>query len=322
MRNHTATHLLHAALRETLGTHVRQAGSSVRPDKLRFDFTHGARLTPEELEQVERMVNDWIKASAPVRAMEMARDEAVALGAMALFGEKYGEWVRMVEVEDVSRELCGGTHVANTAEVGIFKVTGEGSSASNVRRIEAVTGPAAIDWFMDRSDKLEEAGSLLGNPEDAVAGARRASERLAELERVNAKQEAQAAGGLADELIAAAEEVGNVSVVVASVGASADQKAMLDLADQIQQKLGTGAVVLGGADAGAGKVALVGSFSPAAVEAGLSAVEIVRGAAGDRRRWRGRAARGRPGGRPRSRKARRGARLRFRQRSGKHWAEA
>jgi alanyl-tRNA synthetase len=279
MRNHTATHLLHAALRATLGTHVRQAGSSVRPDKLRFDFTHGARLDPEELAQVERMVNDWIKASAPVRAMEMARDDAVALGAMALFGEKYGDWVRMVEVEDVSRELCGGTHVANTAEVGIFKVTGEGSSASNVRRIEAVTGPAAIDWFMERSERLDEAGEMLGNREDAVAGARRMSERLAELERTSAKQEAEAAGGLAEELIAGAESIGNLSVVVAPVGGGADQKAMLDLADQIQQKLGAGAVVLGGADAEAGKVALVGSFSPGAVEAGLSAVEIVRGAA-------------------------------------------
>jgi alanyl-tRNA synthetase len=115
MRNHTATHLLHAALRERLGTHVRQAGSAVRPDKLRFDFTHGQSLTPDELRDVEDRVNEWIKASAPVRWLEMERAEAEALGAMALFGEKYGEWVRVVEIEGVSRELCGGTHVANTA---------------------------------------------------------------------------------------------------------------------------------------------------------------------------------------------------------------
>ena len=145
MRNHTATHLLHAALRERLGTHVRQAGSAVRPDKLRFDFTHGAPLSPDELREVEDRVNEWIKASRPVRALEMSRAEAEALGAMALFGEKYGDWVRMVEVDDVSRELCGGTHVANTAEVGIFAIVSEGSSAANVRRIEALTGPAAID---------------------------------------------------------------------------------------------------------------------------------------------------------------------------------
>ena len=140
MRNHTATHLLHAALRERLGTHVRQAGSAVRPDKLRFDFTHGASLSAEEARDVEDRVNEWIKFSRPVRAMQMSRSEAEKLGAMALFGEKYGEWVRMVEVEEVSRELCGGTHVANTAEVGIFKIVSEGSSAANVRRIEAITG--------------------------------------------------------------------------------------------------------------------------------------------------------------------------------------
>ena len=166
MRNHTATHLLHAALRERLGTHVRQAGSSVRPDKLRFDFTHGSRLSTEELEAVEDRVNEWIKDSQPVRAIEMERAEAERLGAMALFGEKYGEWVRMVEVAEVSRELCGGTHVANTAEIGIFKLLSEGSSASNVRRIEALTGPAAIDFYRDRSATLERAGELLGNPSD------------------------------------------------------------------------------------------------------------------------------------------------------------
>jgi alanyl-tRNA synthetase len=115
MRNHTATHLLHAALRERLGTHVRQAGSAVRPDKLRFDFTHGAPLRPEETRGIEDRVNEWIKASRPVRALHMSRAEAEELGAMALFGEKYGDWVRVIEVDDVSRELCGGTHVDNTA---------------------------------------------------------------------------------------------------------------------------------------------------------------------------------------------------------------
>ena len=145
MRNHTATHLLHAALRERLGTHVRQAGSAVRPDKLRFDFTHGSPLSAEEVRAIEDRINGWVKASRPVRALEMARAEAEAMGAMALFGEKYGDWVRVVEVDEVSRELCGGTHVANTAEVGIVSLVSEGSSAANVRRIEALTGPAAID---------------------------------------------------------------------------------------------------------------------------------------------------------------------------------
>ena len=178
MRNHTATHLLHAALRARLGTHVRQAGSAVRPDKLRFDFTHGQGLSAEDIADVESRVNGWIKESRPVRWLEMGREEAEKLGAMALFGEKYGEWVRVVEVDEVSRELCGGTHVANTAEVGIFKIVSEGSSAANVRRVEALTGPAAIDWFQEREGDLREVGELLGAPQDPLAGARRAAESL------------------------------------------------------------------------------------------------------------------------------------------------
>ncbi|MFL5779823.1 MAG: alanine--tRNA ligase, partial [Thermoleophilaceae bacterium] len=142
MANHTATHLLHAALRERLGDHVRQAGSYVGPDKLRFDFTHGQKLSDSDAAAVEERVNEWIAANHRVRAIETSRKEAEAMGAMALFGEKYGDWVRMVEVEDVSRELCGGTHVAGTAEVGLFQLVTETSSAANVRRIEALTGPA------------------------------------------------------------------------------------------------------------------------------------------------------------------------------------
>ena len=154
MRNHTATHLLHAALRERLGTHVRQAGSYVGPDKLRFDFTHGERMSEADLRAVEERVNGWIAASRPVRAIETSLDEAKKLGAMALFGEKYGDWVRMVEVAEVSRELCGGTHVAGTAEVGLFHITNETSSASNVRRIEAVTGPEATRLFEQRTSPV------------------------------------------------------------------------------------------------------------------------------------------------------------------------
>jgi alanyl-tRNA synthetase len=276
MRNHTATHLLHAALRERLGDHVRQAGSAVRPDKLRFDFTHGHGLTPDELRDVSERVNGWIKASRPVRAMQMERAEAEAMGAMALFGEKYGDWVRVVEVDDVSRELCGGTHVANTAEVGIFTIVGEGSSAANVRRIEALTGPAAIDWFLERSSRLDEAGSLLGAPHDAVGGARRASERLAELERQVSEASRRDAGEAAEDLLAAAEGVAGVKVLTARAD-GADGRAMLDLAERVRSKLGEAAVVLGGADGE--KVILVASFSPGVVKRGLRAQETVREAA-------------------------------------------
>jgi alanyl-tRNA synthetase len=277
MRNHTATHLLHAALRGRLGTHVRQAGSAVRPDKLRFDFTHGAPLTPEEVRGIERDVNDWIKESRHVRAMQMERAEAERLGAMALFGEKYGEWVRVVEVEDVSRELCGGTHVANTGEVGIFKIVSEGSSAANVRRIEALTGPAAIDWFEERNARLEEAGELLGSPRDPVGAARRAAERLAELERRARETGAAEAGERAAALEREATPVNGIQVVVARGGDDADQRSLLELAGRIRSRLGDSAVVLGSASDG--KVALVAIFAKPAVERGLSAAEIVREAA-------------------------------------------
>ncbi|HSS05396.1 MAG TPA: alanine--tRNA ligase [Solirubrobacterales bacterium] len=277
MRNHTATHLLHAALRERLGDHVRQAGSAVRPDKLRFDFTHGQALAAEDLAAVEDRVNDWVKASRPVRWLEMERTEAEKLGAMALFGEKYGEWVRVVEVDGVSRELCGGTHVANTAEVGIFKIASEGSSAANVRRIEALTGPAAIDWFRHSEERLREVGELLGSPQDPLTGARRAAERLREAGQ-GAKQAAkQLLGDEAERLVGTAEDVGGLGVV-SSQAPIADQKQLLELANRVQSKLGgESAIALGGAEGS--KVGLVVLVSKGAVGRGLSAAAIVREAA-------------------------------------------
>jgi alanyl-tRNA synthetase len=277
MRNHTATHLLHAALRERLGDHVRQAGSAVRPDKLRFDFTHGHGLSPAELRGVEDRVNEWVKASAPVRWMNMARVDAEALGAMALFGEKYGEWVRVVEVDGVSRELCGGTHVANTAEVGIFKIVSEGSSAANVRRVEAVTGPAAIDWFRERDDQLREAGELLGNPQDPLGGARRAAEQLREAGAGAEQAQLQLLGEEAKRLVAAAADIGGVKVVVAAAELPG-QKELLDLANRVQSTLGgASALLLGGGEGD--KVALVSLVSEDAVGRGLSAAVLVREAA-------------------------------------------
>ncbi len=278
MRNHTATHLLHAALRERLGTHVRQAGSAVRPDKLRFDFTHGQALSAEELRDVEERVNEWVKASRPVRWMNTNREEAERLGAMALFGEKYGEWVRVVEVDGVSRELCGGTHVANTAEVGIFKISSEGSSAANVRRVEAITGPAAIDWFRAREAQLQEAGELLGNPQDPVAAARRAAEQLKEASAGAEKAQREQLGGEADELAGQAEELPGGGRLVTSVvkqSLQANPKQLLDLANRVQSKVEQPSVVVLAGEFG-GKAGLVALVSKDAVERGLSAGSIIR----------------------------------------------
>jgi alanyl-tRNA synthetase len=277
MRNHTATHLLHAALRERLGTHVHQAGSSVRPDKLRFDFSHGHALDAAEVAAIEDRVNGWIKASRPVRWLEMEREEAEKLGAMALFGEKYGEWVRVVEVDDVSRELCGGTHVANTAEVGIFKIVSEGSSSANVRRVEAITGPAAIDWFRRSESELREAGELLGNAQDPLGGARRAAEQLREAGAGAEAAQRQLLGEEAKRMAAGAEQIDGVEFVVAATEL-ADQKQLLEVANRVQSMLGGGAaLVLGGGEGE--KVALVSLAGPDALAKGLSAATLVREAA-------------------------------------------
>ena len=198
----------------------------MRPDKLRFDFTHGKALSPEEVREVEDRVNEWVKASRPVRWLNMARSEAEQLGAMALFGEKYGEWVRVVEVDGVSRELCGGTHVANTAEIGIFKVVSEGSSAANVRRIEALSGPAAIDWFREREAQLREAGELLGYPQDPLAAARRAAEQADEAGRGPSKAERQQLAEEAERLAGEANEAGGLELLAARA-ALADQRRFL-----------------------------------------------------------------------------------------------
>jgi alanyl-tRNA synthetase len=274
MRNHTATHLLHAALRERLGTHVRQAGSYVGPDKLRFDFTHGERLSPEDLAEVERLVGGWLASNHAVRAIETTRDEAERLGAMALFGEKYGERVRMVEIEDVSRELCGGTHVRTTSEIGLFHVTTETSSASNVRRIEAVTGPEAARLFQERTRMLDEIATRLKVPEpEVVKAVERLSARVKELER---KPRADAPKADADALAAEAEEAGGVRVLVKALP-DTDPSSLRDISDTVRQKLGDAVVMLGSATDG--RVHLVANVAPSVVERGVKAADLVKAAA-------------------------------------------
>jgi len=278
MANHTATHLLHAALRERLGTHVRQAGSYVGPDKLRFDFTHGARLSPDEVETLEERVNEWVSESRPVRAVTTTRPEAEALGAIALFGEKYGDWVRMVDVDEVSRELCGGTHVETTAAVGLFHILHETSSAANVRRIEAVTGPGGVEAFRTRTRELRALAARLKVPEhEVVAAVERLSEQVRELSRRGRETSRETAREAAEALVAGAAEVGGVRVVT-EVADAPDAAALLELSDRVRQALGDAAVVLGCAVDD--RAHLVATFGDAAVERGLDAGKVVREAAG------------------------------------------
>jgi alanyl-tRNA synthetase len=274
--NHTATHLLHAALRQTLGTHVRQAGSYVGPDKLRFDFTHGERLSAQEVRTVEDLVNGWILRNDPVRPITTTLKEAQAMGAMALFGEKYGDVVRMVQIGegDYSRELCGGTHVRSTAEIGVFKIVSEGSSASNVRRIEAVTGPEAVTLLRNHDGLIREAAAeLRTSPEQVPA-------KVADLQKAlkDASKRGGSSNGAVDvaALAGAAVEVDGVRVLTSAVEVG-DAKALLDATDRVKNAIGDAAIVLGAVTDG--KVALIASVAPALVERGLKAGELVKVAA-------------------------------------------
>jgi alanyl-tRNA synthetase len=260
-----------------LGTHVRQAGSAVRPDKLRFDFTHGKPVSAEELRAIEDQVNAWVLESHPVRAIHTNRARAEEMGAMALFGEKYGDEVRVIEVDGVSRELCGGTHVSTTSEIGVFKITSEGSSAANVRRIEALTGPAAVGMLRERDAALTKIASRLRTrPEDAARALEAQLERQAELER---ELKSGGAGRLeeqAGELAAQALEVGGLKVLAARCEAQGADE-LRDLSDRLKSSLGESAVVLGAA--ANGRPVMVASFTGGAVERGLSAADVVKDAA-------------------------------------------
>jgi len=256
MANHTATHLLHRALRDVLGEHVHQAGSAVRPDKLRFDFTHAQALTPEERVRVEAIVNARIFENHPVITFETAIDEARELGATMLFGEKYGDIVRVVEVKDVSRELCGGTHVRTTAEIGAFSILSEGSVGSGARRIEAVTSGEAYALLHARSRELDEVRS-----------------ELEQLRREQKRRPAAPEAGVDVEANVRAE--GGVNVIVQSVD-GLDADALLDLSDRFKQRHVPAAVVLGSQEDG--RVHLVANFDPSVAEK-VSATDVIRGAA-------------------------------------------
>ncbi|MFL9582314.1 alanine--tRNA ligase [Stenotrophomonas sp. AB1(2024)] len=260
--NHSATHLLHAALREVLGTHVHQKGSLVAPDRLRFDFSHFEPISARDLALIERRVNEQVRVNNAVEVHNMAMQEALDFGAMALFGEKYGENVRVLKMGDYSTELCGGTHVSRTGDIGLFKITSEGGIQSGVRRIEAVTGQGALDYVAHEEAQLAEAAALLGgNAGEVVDKIRQLGERQKKLEReLDALKAKQAAGATAD-LGAGAVEVKGVKILAARLEGF-DAKALREAIDRLKQQLGDTVIVLAGTQDG--KAALVAGVNGSA----------------------------------------------------------
>jgi alanyl-tRNA synthetase len=257
--NHSATHLLHAALRKVLGTHVEQKGSLVAADRLRFDFSHTQALSPEELRRVEDLVNAEIRENAPVETRVMALDDAVAAGAMSLFGEKYDSDVRVLSIGDFSMELCGGTHVKRAGDIGLFKITGESGVAAGVRRVEALTGRAAYEWVVHTDQVLRDIAALLrGSREDVDEKVHELVERSRRLEKEVQQLKSKLASGQGGDLTSRARDVGGVKVLAAQID-GADVRSLRDALDQLKSKLGSSVIVL--ASVQEGKVVLVAGVS-------------------------------------------------------------
>jgi alanyl-tRNA synthetase len=244
-QHHTGTHLLHAALRKVLGTHVMQAGSLVAPDHLRFDFSHGSAVKDREVDDIQDLVNEQVQRNVPVQRTTMDLDEALRAGAMALFGEKYGQRVCVVKIGDFSVELCGGTHLDATGQLGLLKIESEGAVASGVRRIEAVTGTAALDRIERKEQVLREAADLLKiGPMELPARLRKLLEEQKALERQLAEIEARQARTRAEDLVAAARAVQGVSVIAGRID-GLDPDALRSVADTLRDRLGSGVVCVG-----------------------------------------------------------------------------
>jgi len=275
--NHSATHLLHAALRAVLGPHVAQKGSLVAPDRLRFDFSHFQPLTPEELRRIEDMVNAEIRENHLADIRHMAYQDAIDFGAMALFGEKYGDEVRVLRMGDFSIELCGGTHVSRTGDIGLFKIVSEGGVAAGVRRIEALTGAAALDHVAEEESRLDAVADLLSaHGGDVVEKLRQLFDRQKRLERELESLKAKAATSATQDLAASAQDIGGVRVVSARVE-GLDAKALREAVDSLKQKLGDCVVLLAsGMD---GKLSLVAGVHGAALGR-VKAGELVAHVAG------------------------------------------
>jgi alanyl-tRNA synthetase len=280
-QHHTGTHLLHAALRKVLGTHIAQAGSLVAPDHLRFDFSHGAALRDPEVEQIEGLVNEQVQANVAVRHEEMDLNEALRAGALALFGEKYGSRVRVIRIGDFSVELCGGTHLDQTGQLGLFKVTTEGAVASGVRRVEAVAGPAALAAVARQERALREAAEILKiAPADVPQRLRQLVESQRALEKQLSELEGRLARGRADELVAQARQVNGIAVVAARLD-GLDADGLRAVVDRVRERLGSGVVFVGGV--AGGKVSLVSGVTKdlsARIHAGKLMQEVAKAAGG------------------------------------------
>lgn len=264
--NHSATHLLHAALRNVLGEHVTQKGSLVDPDKLRFDFSHFEALTPDQLHEIERQVNEQIRANTPVATELTDMEQAQEKGAMALFGEKYGDTVRVLSmgVDNYSVELCGGTHVSRTGDIGLLRITSESGISSGVRRIEAVTGQGALAWFDETERALRTVAKLVrGTRDSAVDKVQATVDRNRQLEKEVDQLKQKLASSAGTDLIGSAIDVNGLKVVVSELP-GADRKSLMETADQLKNKLGEGVVVLASVDSG--KVTLVAGVTKSATD--------------------------------------------------------
>jgi len=262
--NHSATHLLHAALRQVLGTHVQQKGSLVAAERLRFDFSHTQPVLPEELQRIEALVNATIRRNAPAETRVMALEEAVAAGAMSLFGEKYDSDVRVLSIGDFSMELCGGTHVERAGDIGLFKIVGESGVAAGVRRIEAVTGQAAYEYVVRTEQVVRDVATMLrGSRDDVDEKVRELVERSRRMEKEIQQLKSKLASGQSGDLSAQAKDIGGVKVLAAQVE-GADAKDLRDALDRSRSKLGSSVIVL--ASVKEGKVVLVAGVSADLVE--------------------------------------------------------
>jgi alanyl-tRNA synthetase len=277
-RNHTATHLLHQALKDVLGDHANQAGSLVAPDQLRFDFTHFGQVTVDELKQMETIVNQKIWDALPVNTVETSLDEAKKLGAMALFGEKYGEHVRVVMIDEYSKELCGGTHVENTSEIGLFKIVSESGIGAGTRRIIAKTSLGAYEWMEGQLGVLNETASLTKaqTVEEVPTKVQQLQQNVKELEKENESLNAKLANAQADDVFNQVEDVAGVSVIAQEVQVK-DMNQLRQLADKWKQQNSSDVLVLGLKNDG--KVNLIVAMNEAAQAKGLKSGDLIKAVA-------------------------------------------